>query len=123
MNRLNAGSTLAIVWLSLVGLACFGSGSAPPPAVTSPAPAPVVPAVAPAAPAADLPASFGVAECDHYAQVACGCSNSLMQGPLCNGARQSFDAWRTALESAPTARETIASACAQMEQQIAPQCQ
>ena len=68
------------------------------------------------------PASFGIAECDHYAALACGCSNTLVAGSLCLAATQQFDAWRSTLASAPATTESVRSACVASEAGIRPQC-
>ena len=106
----------------------------------TPAPAPVAPAVpgTPAAPgtpgmpsipgllglptATAAPPSFGIAECDRYAALACGCSNTLVAGSLCLAATQQFTAWQSTLASAPVTAESIRASCVASENGIRPQC-
>jgi hypothetical protein len=69
-----------------------------------------------------VPASFGVPECDRYAQIACGCSNTIFRPTLCESARVAFDAWRHALATLPSARNEIVQACTQLADTFAEQC-
>lgn len=88
-------------------------GIAPP----SVAPPPV--AVAPVAPPAPppglaAPPSFGVPECDHYAQVACNCSSPTVRGPICSGLTQQFATWDRVLRGGAS-RGAIVEACRNLE--------
>lgn len=101
---------------------CMGLPASSPGAPAAPTGAPSVPGLLGLPTATAVPASFGIAECDHYAALACGCSNTLVAGSLCLAATQQFDAWRSTVASSPATIESVRSACVASEAGIRPQC-
>jgi hypothetical protein len=75
-----------------------------------------------AAGAALVPASFGVPECDAYAQRACNCSNAMVRPALCASASTSFQSWSTAVQASPIARDAIVAACGQAAAALTSTC-
>lgn len=105
---------------ALLLIACGTAEETPAPEPLAQAPsAPIVEAPPPQAPPPlAVPPSLGIAECDRYAAIACGCSNVTLRPALCEGLPQQFDAWRGAIAAGPMNRSTIAQSCTQMADQI-----
>lgn len=88
---------------------------------------PGVPGVPPgfpmtAAPLAGAPTSFGVPECDAYAQRACACPNEALRATMCQAAGTQFQAWGAAVLATPAARDGIVAGCNQAAATLAATC-
>ena len=81
----------------------------------------VVPGMTAAA-AAGVPASFGVPECDAYAQRACACANAMVRDTMCQSAAMQFQAWGAAVAATPMARDGIVMGCTQAAAALAATC-
>ncbi len=98
------------------------------PALNAPTPDPsaVAPMEAAEPPSADpseggdLPASFGVADCDAYVRLACNCRTEVSRAQLCSSARQGFEGWRSTVG---VARSAVEQACAAALSSIRPMCE
>jgi hypothetical protein len=73
-------------------------------------------------PGTNVPASFGVTECDAYAARACTCSNAQIRGLLCSAAQTAFQGWQAAIGMSPATRDTIRQACDAAEQALRAAC-